>query len=305
MAIETQFEELAPPANKPSTPGRSARGGSAPRFGWQSSYVVAVYVILILATIIAVIPFGYVISTSFKESRQLFRYPPDWLPSPLTGINYHNLFAKHEFLRWTINSLIVASAVTVIKVVIDSMAGYAFAKMRFPGRDALFLLVLGTLMIPFAATLLPLYLLVRDLHLLNSYWGLILPPLASPIGIFMMRSFIESLPTDLESAARLDGCSEFQIYRKIILPLIKPGLVVLGVFTFMNQWTSYLWPLIVSTKVEMKTVTVGVASLKSQFTSDWGVISAASLMSMLPLVLVFIFLQRYFIAGSIAGALKE
>jgi multiple sugar transport system permease protein len=129
--------------------------------------------------------------------------------------------------------------------------------------------------------------------------------LASPIGIFMMRSFIESLPTDLENAARLDGCSEFQIYRKVILPLIKPGLVVLGVFTFMNQWTSYLWPLVINTKAEMMTITVGIQSLRSLFTVDWGILSAGAVLSMLPLVLVFIFLQRYFIAGSIAGALKE
>ena len=195
--------------------------------------------------------------------------------------------------------------VTIIKVVIDSMAGYAFAKMRFSGRDGLFVLVLLTLMIPFAATLIPLYIIVRELHMTNSYWGLILPPLASPIGIFMMRQFIESLPSDLENAARLDGCSEFQIYRRVILPLIKPGLVVLGVFTFMNQWTSYLWPLVVNTKPEMLTLTVGIQSLRSLFTVDWGILSAGAVLSMLPLVLVFIFLQRFFIAGSIAGALKE
>jgi ABC-type glycerol-3-phosphate transport system permease component len=208
-------------------------------------------------------------------------------------------------MRWTFNSFFVAASVTVIKVVIDSMAGYAFAKMRFPGREPLFLLVLLTLMIPFAATLLPLYIIVREMHLTNTYWGLILPPLASPIGIFMMRSFIESLPSDLENAARLDGCSEFGIYVRVILPLIRPGLVVLGVFTFMNQWTSYLWPLVIGTKSDMYTLTVGVQSLRSLFTVNWGILSAGAVMSMLPLVIVFIFLQRYFIAGSIAGALKE
>jgi ABC-type glycerol-3-phosphate transport system permease component len=303
VAIETEFADLSP--TPPAATARRRSGAATRPMRLDSAYLVATYAILIVATVIALFPFGYIISTSFKESLQLFRYPPQWLPDPPTTINYRNLFTEHPFLRWTLNSFVVASSVTVIKVVIDSMAGYAFAKMTFRGRDALFLLVLMTLMIPFAATLIPLFLIVRDLHLLNTYWGLILPPLASPIGIFMMRSFIESLPSDLENAARLDGCSEFQIYRRVILPLIRPGLVVLGVFTFMVQWTSYLWPLIVATHEDMLTVTVGIQSFQSFFTQDWGLTSAASVMGMLPLVIAFIFLQRYFIAGSIAGALKE
>jgi ABC-type glycerol-3-phosphate transport system permease component len=303
MAIEVQFDELSRPSAERTPAGRGGRAGRRPR--QQSVYLVAAYAVLILAAFVALFPFGYVISTSFKQTLQLFRYPPQWLPDPATIINYRKLIEDRPFPRLTLNSLIVASSVTVIKVVIDSMAGYAFAKMRFPGRDAIFLLVLMTLMIPFAALLIPLYLIVRDLNLLNTYWVLILPPLASPIGIFMMRSFIESLPTDLENAARLDGCSEFQIYRRVILPLIRPGLVVLGVFTFMTQWTSFLWPLVTAKQDNVKTVTVGIGSLQSFFTQDWGVTSAASILAMLPLVLVFIFLQRYFIAGSIAGALKE
>jgi multiple sugar transport system permease protein len=276
-----------------------------PLFRADNAYLVMTYAVLIVACLIALIPFLYVISTSLKETRALFSYPPRWIPEDPTTINYRNLIDEHPFLRWTFNSFFVATVVTVIKVVFDSMAGYAFAKMRFAGRDALFLLVLLTLMIPFSATLIPLYIIVRELHMTNSYWGLILPPLASPIGIFMMRQFIESLPSDLENAARLDGCSEFQIYRRVILPLIRTGLVVLGVFTFMNQWTSYLWPLVVNTQQEMMTLTVGIQSLRSLFTVDWGILSAGAVLSMLPLVLVFIFLQRFFIAGSIAGALKE
>ena len=299
MAPEVRFSELDPllqpiDAAKPRT---FFRAGNA--------YMIMTYLILIVAALIALVPFLYVILTSIKETRTLFSYPPKWIPDDPTTINYRKLISEHPYERWLFNSFFVASVVTVIKVVIDSMAGYAFAKMRFSGRDGLFLLVLMTLMIPFSATLIPLYIIVRELHMTNSYWGLILPPLASPIGIFMMRQFIESLPNDLENAARLDGCSEFQIYRKVILPLVKPGLVVLSVFTFMNQWTSYLWPLVVNTKPEMMTLTVGIQSLRSLFTVDWGILSAGAVLSMLPLVLVFVFLQRYFIAGSIAGALKE
>jgi ABC-type glycerol-3-phosphate transport system permease component len=267
--------------------------------------MVAIYGVLILAVLMAIVPFGYVVSTSFKESMSMFKYPPDWLPENPTLDNYRALIEEHPFWRWMANSFFVAATVTVIKVVIDSMAGYAFAKMRFWGREPLFLVVLLSLMIPTAAILIPLFIIIRELHLLNTYWALILPGLASPIGIFMMRQFIESLPNDLENAARLDGCSEFQIYRKIVLPLVKPGLVVLGVFTFMVQWTSYLWPLVVITRPEIATLTLGSRTLTSQFSQDYGVNGAFSVLSMLPMVLVFIFLQRYFIAGSIAGALKE
>lgn len=302
MAIETEFAEL-------ETVRQAVRAGrqpvARPVLRADSIYLVVTYAVMIVAGFVAMVPFLYVISTSLKETIALFHYPPEWIPHQPTLVNYKDLIRDHPWLRWTLNSFVVASSVTAVKVVIDSMAGYAFAKMRFPGKDALFLLVLMTLMVPFAATLLPLYIIVRQLHMTNTYWGLILPPLASPIGIFMMRSFIESLPTDLENAARLDGCSEFQIYRRVILPLIRPGLVVLGVFTFMNQWTSYLWPLVIGTKSSMFTLTVGVQSLRSLFTVNWGILSAGAVLSMLPLVIVFIFLQRYFIAGSIAGALKE
>lgn len=296
MAIETDFPELRTATASPR-PAARVRG---PRL-----YLIAIYGILIVAAFISLVPFLYVISTSFKDSVSLFQYPPQWIPREPTMDNFRTLLQDNPFIRWMINSFIVAASVTVIKVIIDSMAGYAFAKMQFPGKEPLFVVVLMTLMVPFAATLIPLFIIVRDLQLTNTYAGLILPALASPIGIFMMRQFIESLPNDLENAARLDGCSEFQIFRRVILPLVRPGLVVLGVFTFMTQWTSYLWPLVIGTKKEMYTLTVGVQSLRSLFTVNWGVLSAGAVLSMLPLVLVFLFLQRYFIAGSIAGALKE
>jgi ABC-type glycerol-3-phosphate transport system permease component len=295
MAIETDFAELS----------ASATDATVARRRGPSPYALVTYGIVLVAALVALVPFLYVISTSLKDTVALFRYPPEWIPTEPTLGNFQSLLADYPFLRWMLNSLIVASAVTAIKVVIDAMAGYAFAKMSFPGKDTLFLVVLMTLMVPFAATLIPLFIIVRDLKLTNTYLGLILPALASPIGIFMMRQFIETLPGDLENAARLDGCSEFQIFRRVILPLVRPGLVVLGVFTFMTQWTSYLWPLVIGTKEEMFTLTVGVQSLRSLFTVNWGVLSAGAVLSMLPLVLVFLFLQRYFIAGSIAGALKE
>jgi len=304
VAVEVRFPELDASGLERVAKATGKRP-SKPFFGVESAYLAMTYAVLIVAAVIAIVPFLFVISSSLKATISLFSYPPQWVPKDPTLANYHALIHDHPYFRWLLNSFIVAGSVTVIKVVIDSMAGYAFAKMDFPGRNGLFVIVLLTLMIPFSATLIPLFLIVRDFHLTNTYWGLILPALANPIGIFMMRQFIESLPTDLEKAARLDGCSEFQIYWRVILPLVRPGLVVLGVFIFMTQWTSYLWPLVISTKPQMYTLTVGVQSLKALFTVNWGVLSAGAVLSMLPLIIVFLFLQRYFIAGSIAGALKE
>jgi ABC-type glycerol-3-phosphate transport system permease component len=152
---------------------------------------------------------------------------------------------------------------------------------------------------------MPLFLIIRDAHLLNTYWALILPPLANPVGIFLMRGFIETLPKDLENAARLDGCSELSVYWRIIVPLVKPALVVLGIFYLMNQWNSFLWPLVVTRSSDMYVLTVGIASLKGLLSVDWGLIAAGSLMTLLPLVVLFVIFQRYFEAASLSGALKE
>lgn len=263
------------------------------------------YLILGLACVVALFPFLYIISLSFKQSTALVTYPPQWIPNPPYYGNYWLLLVEKPFLRWAFNTFFVAGSITLVKLFFDSLSGYAFAKLDFPFKETLFIIILATLMIPFAATLIPTFLIVRNLHLQNSYWGLILPGLASPIGIFMMRQFIESLPNDLENAARLDGCGEFYIYRRIILPLIRPALAVLGIFTFMTQWQAFVWPLVITNTEEMRVLTVGLASLKGQWVTDWGLVAAGSVLIMLPVTLVFIFFQRYFIAASLAGALKE
>jgi ABC-type glycerol-3-phosphate transport system permease component len=185
------------------------------------------------------------------------------------------------------------------------MAGYAFAKMSFPGKEILFVLVIATLMIPFSAILIPLYFLIRGMGLLNTYWALILPPLANPIGIFMMRSFIESLPSDLENAARLDGTSEFGIYRTIILPLIRPALVVLGIFTFQLQYTNFLWPLVAVTSTKMYVLTTGIATQRGVTHLDYGIFSAGAFLAIIPITIFFLLLQKQWISASLAGALKQ
>ncbi len=276
------------------------------RLRWRNGLgQLLTYLVLIIACVAALFPFLYIISLSFKQSTALVSYPPQWIPNPPYYGNYTLLLFGKPFLRWGFNTLFVASSITVVKLFFDSLSGYAFAKMDFPLKEPLFILILATLMIPFAATLIPTFLIVRNLQMQNSYWGLILPGLASPIGIFMMRQFIESLPNDLENAARLDGCSEFYIYWRIILPLVRPALAVLGIFIFMTQWQAFVWPLVITNTEDMRVLTVGLASLKGQWVTDWGLVAAGSVLIMLPVTLVFIFFQRYFIAASLAGALKE
>jgi ABC-type glycerol-3-phosphate transport system permease component len=267
---------------------------------------IATYVIVVLVALICIVPFYYILLTALKDSRTLFDYPPQWIPDiPLYLGNFQHLLENTAFPRWVFNTLLVAGVVTAVKVVIDSMAGYAFAKLDFPFKNVLFIVILATLMIPFAAILVPLYLMVGDFGLLNTYWALILPPLANPIGIFMMRSFIEALPKDLENAARLDRVSEFGIYWRIVLPLVKPGLVVLAVLTFLLQYTSFVWPLVAAGTNDMKVITTGLASQRAISEVNYAVYSAGAVMALIPITIFFLLLQRYFIAGSLAGALKQ
>ena len=276
------------------------------RVGEASPFLKLIsYIMIILAILIAILPFFYIISTSIKQSRFLFEYPPQWIPEVIYWGNYAHMLLHTSFPRWVFNTLFVSLTVTALKLLFDSMAGYAFAKMQFPGKDFLFVMVIATLMIPFAAILIPMYFQIRAMGLLNTYWALILPPLANPIGIFLMRSFIESLPSDLENAARLDGTSEFGIYRTIIIPLVKPALVVLGVLTFNLQYTSFLWPLTVVSGTEMMVLTTGISSQRGITVIDYGIFSAGAVLAMIPIVIFFILLQKQWIAGSLAGALKQ
>lgn len=278
----------------------------ARRVGQAGPLLTAIsYAVVVLALLIAVLPFFYIVTTSLKESKFLFEYPPKWIPYPFFWGNYYHLFTRAPFLRWMFNTLLVSIAVTALKLLFDTMSGYAFAKMQFPGKEVLFVFVIATLMIPFAAILIPLYFMIRGMGLLNTYWALILPPLANPIGIFLMRSFIESLPGDLENAARLDGSSEFGIYRRIILPLIRPAMVVLGVLTFNLQYQSFLWPLVAISATDMHVMTTGIATQRGITVIDYGVFSAGAVMALIPITIFFLLLQRQWIAGSLAGALKQ
>jgi multiple sugar transport system permease protein len=272
----------------------------------------ASYAVLVLFTIISVGPALYIISPAFRDSKSLFSYPPQWLPNEFYLGNFQFLFTETSYVRWAINTLIFATGVTLIALVIDTLAGYAFARMQFPLKKTLFGLILATLMVPTAAVLAPTYLMVRFLDDvtfglvgIDTYPGLILPMTVSPLGVFMMRQFIETLPPGLYEAARIDGASEWRIFTKIVLPLMKPAIVVLGIFVFMLQWANLLWPLVATTKDETRVLTVGISTLQGQFVTNWGVIAAATLMTLLPITIVFLFFQKWFVQASVAGALKQ
>jgi len=263
------------------------------------------HVVLGLIAFILVAPFYYVLLASLKDSTEIFSYPPKLLPIPPYFGNYRDLLWNTGFLRWMFNTLFVATSVTVLKVFLDSMAGYALAKIEFTGRRLVFLLMVILLMVPIGALIVPLWSMVSGLGLINTYWALILPPLANPLGAILMRQFILGLPRDLENAARLDGLSEFAIYWRIVLPLIKPGLVVLAVIIFTDQFMSFTWPLIATTSDELQVLTVGIAALRAHGGANYGLWSASAVMSLVPIGVFFFVLQRQFLARSLAGALKQ
>ena len=274
--------------------------GQQARLEQAFSHLILILVVLTLAA-----PFFYVITTSLKDSGSLFRYPPQWLPIPPYTGSYEKLLFNSGFPRWMTNTLLVAGTVTAVKLFLDSMAGYALAKLEFRGKRFLFLLLLILLMVPLGVLLVPLWSVAHALGITNTYFALILPPLANPLGVFLMRQFILGLPKDLENAARLDGVSEFGIYRRIVLPLIKPGLVILAVIIFTDQFMSFIWPLVATSSDDMQVLTVGVASLRARGGVNYGLWSAAAVMSMVPIAIFFFALQKQFLARSLAGALKQ
>ncbi|MBX3029904.1 MAG: carbohydrate ABC transporter permease [Chloroflexi bacterium] len=299
----TRAPRVRPERPAPTLRERLFGGGAA---GEPSRFERALYhLVLIASCIVLVGPFLMVISASLKESGQLFEYPPRWLPFPPYLGQYEKLLTDSAFPRWMFNTLFVGTIVTVAKVFLDSMAGYAFAKLHFVGRNVFFLLMIAMLLVPYGAIILPLYTVSHALGIHDTYLALILPPLCNPLGVFLMRQVISMLPRDLENAARLDGVSEFGIYRRIVLPLIKPSLVVLAIITFTDMYMSFIWPLVAVRDTDLQVLTVGVASMRNMTSVNFSLWSAAAVLGMVPLALAFFLFQRQFQARSIAGALKQ
>jgi len=227
------------------------------------------------------------------------------LPSAFTLEHYRALFTRLNLARHLLSSTLVASATTLVSLFLNSMAGYAFAKLRFPGRDRIFGALLGALVIPAQVSMLPLFLLLKELHLVNSYVGVIIPGMASVFGIFLVRQYALSIPESLLDAARIDGAGELRIYWSLVVPFCRPVLVTLAVFTFLGTWNDFLWPLIVLADDDLYTLPVALANLLGEHAEDTELMMAGSVLTVLPVLALFVALQRYYIAGIMSGALKE
>ena len=265
---------------------------------------ILVHAILLIGAFTMLLPFIWMVSTSFKPSSEIYVFPPRWIPKNPTLKNYVDLFSSINFGRPFLNTVIVASSITFLSVLLSSMAGYAFAKFRFKGRDKLFFLILATLMVPGQMTMIPVFLLLRYLGLLNTYTGLILPGAVSVFNIFFMRQFIITIPNDLIEAARIDGARESYIFFKIILPLSKPALTTISIFTFTGSWNSFLWPLIIAQDERMYTLPVAVSVLAGQYGENIAIQMAGSCIVITPILIFFLFAQRYFIKGIALTGLK-
>lgn len=258
---------------------------------------IPLYLVLTLLLIVSVFPFIFMVLISFQTITELFGYPPKLIPSSLSLENYKAVFRALPFARQFFNSVFVAVSVTLAQLLFSSLTGYTLAKLRFPGRSVFFALILATMMIPYTARLIPTFLVIVQFGWINTYQALIMPGIMSAFGIFLMRQFMLSIPDDLINAARIDGASEFRIYAQVILPSAKPILATLAILTFNWSWSDFMWPLVVTSKMEMRTLTVGLSILQGEHVSDWNVILAAATMVFVPVLIIFCFLQKYYVRG--------
>lgn len=250
------------------------------------------------------IPYVWMVVTSIKPIDEIQTYPPSFFVHKPTFAAYKELFYLLPMGRYLLNSLFVASIVTFCNLFFCSLAGYAFAKHRFFGRDKIFLLLLSAIMIPYQVNLIPGFIIIKRLGWLSSFYALIIPNMALAFGVFLCRQYITSIPNDLMDAAKIDGCSEFAIYRLIIFPLIKPALATLAIFTFLSQWNSFVWPLIVIHTSSMRTIPLALSVLNSQFGANFSMMMAGATVVTLPVLIVFLSLQKYIIQGITMTGLK-
>ena len=259
---------------------------------------------LLLGAIATAFPLVWMISVSFMPTGAAGHYPPPLLPVDPTLDNYRQMFAKHSAGRYMFNSAVVAASVTAISLCFNTMAGYAFAKLRFRGRDRLFRAMLGALVIPGQVAMIPLFAIVKEMGLISSYGGVIVPAMASIFGIFVVRQYALSIPDDLLEAARIDGASEWRIFRSVVVPLLKPILITLGILTFLATWNDFMWPLIVLSSQKLYTLPVALAGLSREYVQDNELMMAGAVITVVPVLVLFLALQRYYIAGILAGSVK-
>jgi multiple sugar transport system permease protein len=259
---------------------------------------------LIGLAVVALFPLLWMVAASLMAPGEASTFPPPLLPAAATLANYRELFALAGMGRYLANSVLLSVAATLLSVIFNVAAGYAFAKLRFAGRDRLFKLMLGALVVPGQVAMVPLFLMLKHMGLVNSYGGVIVPGMASIFGIFLVRQYALSIPDELIEAARIDGASEFTIFRSVIVPLLKPIIVTLGVFTLLGTWNDFMWPLIVLTDNDLYTLPVALASLSREHVQDNELMMAGSVLTTIPVLVVFVALQRYYIEGLTVGSVK-
>jgi multiple sugar transport system permease protein len=276
------------------------------------------HLILLLGAALMVTPFVWMISTSLKPPYELFTVPPTWIPSQPQWDTYVKAMSAGNFGRYAFNSLLLGVTNMASNVILSALAGYAFARLRFPGRSLLFVLVLATLMVPYQVTIIPLFVIIRHIPLfggndllgqggigwINSYWGLVVPGAVGAFGIFMLRQFFQTLPVELEDAARIDGASEFRILWQIMLPLAMPAIATLAIFSFQAGWNAFLWPLLITTTDDMRTVQLGLTVFVQQYSTQWDQLMAATVVATMPVIIVFGIGQRLLVRGIAFTGLK-
>lgn len=269
------------------------------KFGW-----VLAYGVLIAWAVVTLLPLYWMVTGAFKSGEAITQMPPQWWPTRPVLDNFLTLFEK-PFWRWMGNSVFVAGVITLTNVVFAAMAGYAFAKLKFPGRDKLFWLMLAAIMIPSEVTLIPNYLLVTGtLGWKDTYLALIVPGAVSIGSIFLVKQFMSTLPSTLIDAARIDACSEFRIWYRVILPMAKPVLAVLAIFTFVGSYNNFFWPLLVANKPELRMIQVGLAGFRFENSTNYGAITAGATLAAIPIAIIFVTFQKHFLKGVTVGALK-
>lgn len=291
-------------ASKPAVATRTTQRSGLQRAARVLRWTVF-YVLLSAGAIVMILPLIWMLSASLKEPSQIFSVPIQWVPDPVRWQNYSEALSTAPFGRYFFNSIFIGTCTTTSVLFFSSLAGFGFAKYTFPGRNVLFILILSTLMVPFQVIMVPLYLLMRDFHWLNSYLALIVPGAMSAFGIFLMRQFILTLPDELFDAARIDGSGEFGTFLRLVLPLSKPPLAALAIFTFLDSWNSLLWPLIVVNDDDLRPLSLGLAEFQTRYGTSYHYLMAASVVAVIPVILLFVLLQKQFIQGIVLTGLKS
>lgn len=264
------------------------------------------YVFLICGSLVMVVPFVWMISTSFKPVGEIFVFPPIWIPREPTLRAYQRILTNNRlpFLTFFVNSIKVTSIVVVCQVFTSACAGYAFGRLKFRGRKPLFMVYLGTMMIPVHATLVPLFMVMRQFNMVDTHWALILPNIVTAFGTFLMKQFFETIPLSLEEAARIDGCTPGQSFLRIAIPLSKPALATLAIFVMMGTWNEYIRPLVFINSMKKFTLPIGLGLMQGTFTTDWAVLMSGTCLAVLPVLLAYIAAQDYFVKGVTLSGIK-